>query len=545
MLGTATYEASIPKHVRDQIPDEDFAGPGRTYPIRNQQDVHDAATLIGHAANPEQVKANIIKIAKRKGFSLPDAWQSDTTESLTESTDQPFSPKPRVATIKVCWIEDGAVSLNGRVYPKETVDKLISSAQLALADPDHAPLTCYLSHSDAEQDATKHLVGKITDVWREGSKGMANIDIPDTNAGRDTAALAAYRYITTQSLRASGAELRIQRGGLPLVVEAPGQQLTLNGIDFTTNPGLDRTARIQQVLLESADHAGFSEAFDLLHPIVQEAVMPTKTQEAGANQLPQMASGVTSGTDGSSPGSAYASKMMPGTMPTNAQNGDPNPMAHTDENVSLHEAAHNAIAEAMQLECHTGRTSEAGAKFSGGTKGALLRAHDHCAEGAGLACKGKYSGGGSASSPQPNDMEDSMESMTPDKAAKLLEAAGYKVEAPKTQAQVLQAKLDAMEAKLDALATAKAVPPVQTQENTPPPQRKSLSEGGATTSEAPRAKGYKDGDYLRSKLTQDMLEQLAGDRSYPWPKDVNPLWFLKELSILELARLDHHYPIDL
>src|ERR1700674_3410378 len=109
------YEQYIPQDVRDKIPDADFAGPNRTYPIRNQQDVHDAASLIGHADNSVQVKANIIKIAKRKGFTLPDAWTKDTQESVTESVDQePFNPKPRVATIKVCWIEDGAVSLNGR-----------------------------------------------------------------------------------------------------------------------------------------------------------------------------------------------------------------------------------------------------------------------------------------------------------------------------------------------------------------------------------------------------------------------------------------------
>lgn len=62
---------------RDTIPPEDFAGPDQSYPIVTQQDVHDAARLVGHAANPAAVKARIKAIAKRKGYTLPDAWQDD------------------------------------------------------------------------------------------------------------------------------------------------------------------------------------------------------------------------------------------------------------------------------------------------------------------------------------------------------------------------------------------------------------------------------------------------------------------------------------
>ncbi len=63
---------------REKIPDEDFAGPNRTFPIVTQQDVHDAARLIGHAANPAAVTARIKAIAKRKGFSLPKEWQDES-----------------------------------------------------------------------------------------------------------------------------------------------------------------------------------------------------------------------------------------------------------------------------------------------------------------------------------------------------------------------------------------------------------------------------------------------------------------------------------
>lgn len=71
----------IPQAERDKVPDEDMAGPGRTFPIRNQQDVHNASKLIGHADNPEAVKRKIIEIAKRKNLKIPDTW-SENVQSV-------------------------------------------------------------------------------------------------------------------------------------------------------------------------------------------------------------------------------------------------------------------------------------------------------------------------------------------------------------------------------------------------------------------------------------------------------------------------------
>lgn len=69
---------------RDKIPAEDFAGKDRSFPIVAPKDVADAAKSIGRAGDdnypPEQLKANIIRIAKRKGTAfvaeLPDTWKS-------------------------------------------------------------------------------------------------------------------------------------------------------------------------------------------------------------------------------------------------------------------------------------------------------------------------------------------------------------------------------------------------------------------------------------------------------------------------------------
>ncbi len=70
---------------RDKIPAEDFAGKDRSFPIVTPGDVSDAASSIGRAGSDnyssDQLKANIIRIARRKGKAfvdeLPEAWKKE------------------------------------------------------------------------------------------------------------------------------------------------------------------------------------------------------------------------------------------------------------------------------------------------------------------------------------------------------------------------------------------------------------------------------------------------------------------------------------
>jgi hypothetical protein len=64
---------------RDKLTDADFGDPGRRkFPIVNPKDVADAAGLVGHADDPDTVRARIASIAHRKGpefeARLPDSW---------------------------------------------------------------------------------------------------------------------------------------------------------------------------------------------------------------------------------------------------------------------------------------------------------------------------------------------------------------------------------------------------------------------------------------------------------------------------------------
>lgn len=69
---------------RDKLPESDFAGPHRSFPIVSQGDVSDALHLIGHADNPDAVRARIRSIADRKGFSMPESASADSKKVRDE-----------------------------------------------------------------------------------------------------------------------------------------------------------------------------------------------------------------------------------------------------------------------------------------------------------------------------------------------------------------------------------------------------------------------------------------------------------------------------
>lgn len=77
---------------RDKIPAADFAGKDRSFPIVTPGDVSDAASSIGRAGDgnysADQLKKNIIRIARRKGASfvaeLPATWKKEL--GMSEST---------------------------------------------------------------------------------------------------------------------------------------------------------------------------------------------------------------------------------------------------------------------------------------------------------------------------------------------------------------------------------------------------------------------------------------------------------------------------
>ena len=98
------YERFISKAERDSIADEDFAGKNRSYPIKKQADVDAAFHALGRAARTttrvKTIRANIIKIAKRKGFTLPQSAQ-ESAQAPPAVTSQSVPLKEALTPIEL------------------------------------------------------------------------------------------------------------------------------------------------------------------------------------------------------------------------------------------------------------------------------------------------------------------------------------------------------------------------------------------------------------------------------------------------------------
>lgn len=96
-------ERSISQKERDAIDDSDFAGPHNSFPIDTQAHLDAAAHLIGHADDPEAVKAKAIEIAKRKGLKLPEAWQEDEKKDSQERAVEGSDPQANDQGLERDW----------------------------------------------------------------------------------------------------------------------------------------------------------------------------------------------------------------------------------------------------------------------------------------------------------------------------------------------------------------------------------------------------------------------------------------------------------
>ena len=82
----------ISKDERSQLPLKVFGHPTkRLFPILSEDDVMSAAKLLGRAKLSESekamVKKRVIAIAKREGYTLPEAWQEDDEQDLLLSVN--------------------------------------------------------------------------------------------------------------------------------------------------------------------------------------------------------------------------------------------------------------------------------------------------------------------------------------------------------------------------------------------------------------------------------------------------------------------------
>jgi hypothetical protein len=513
-------EEGLTVAARKQLPLEDFAWPEqRKYPITSQQRLDSAARLLGRAPTDMQpkIKARAIAIAKRKGFQLPDSWQADATESvMTESVGKPLK---KIATLNVCWLEYNAQSLNGRIYPKATCDAIYASGQRKLADPFGLPVTCFVSHEAANGNVNTELVGRAVKLWQEGQKFYALIDLADTTAARDMLALAEGGYLASESMRVWGVKLVYDENyDLPLVVPEDGYEPELMGIDLTTRPGLQDTARILAVLYEHAhSQQPFIEAFALSDVSID-------TPKGDPMPIPIFL------------------KVIAGALEE----------AMTDDR-KAHQRVHDHLAgvlDATVADKHGAESaryralveaelSEEGKAIAQKHAVRLAAAHDESAKQLGMSCEGAYNEAlGVALDPDQDDDsqdpdddddpqdpdDDEEESMTPQQMMEALKKAGYAVNPPKSSEQQLQEAFDAKLAEQERKFNERLAA-LQGE-----PQRKTQALiGDVEESTLVPEPMYESGDYLSGMLAPKNWKALA-DRRVPWPKDIDP-----KLAVHEMA----------
>jgi hypothetical protein len=160
------YERFISKDERANADADSFAGKNKSFPILKASDVSAAVHAMGRAGSdnygPAQLKANIIRIAKAKGFTseLPKAWQgadATTKESATHaggalklfesaSTLESIKLTEAKADYEIKLIAPGAGS--SAFYPKEVLQR---DGPKVFKAGTHV----YLNHATAAEEAAR------------------------------------------------------------------------------------------------------------------------------------------------------------------------------------------------------------------------------------------------------------------------------------------------------------------------------------------------------------------------------------------------------
>jgi hypothetical protein len=531
---TDGYSESLTVAARKEIPLEDFAWPEeRKFPCDTQEHVDACAKLLGHAPENKQaeIKARAIRIAKRHGFSIPESWKAEEKESLAgfgRALMESARPAKKIGTLPICWLEYGARSLNGRIYPPATCDAIFAAAERKLADPNALPPTTFVSHEAANGNVNTQLVGGPTKVWQEGSKFWANIDLADMSVARDMLGLAEGGYLRSGSMRVLGVVVQHDRNyDLPLVVpQETAEQIEFLGIDLTTRPGLDKVARIPQVLYEADGREPYTESFnfELLPP--EKEVPPAM----GTPLFIQVALGALQEARSSREGHMHVHDHLAGVM---------------DEVFGPKHGSESARYHSL-IE---GQLDEAGKAIAMKHATRLAAAHDESARQLGMKCEGAYGdvmpnapsdtdndGDNPAAGNDPdNDGESAHQKekpLTEEEMIAELKKKGFAVEAPKSAEQkkleALEALIAEQNAKIAALAE---TGPTQRQTQANPSQ---FEESSTLVAESL----YQEGDLMRGDLATKNWKALS-DRRVPWPHDkIDPSQALHELAPFMAFRLN-------
>lgn len=142
-----------------------FAGPHNSFPIKTQQDVYDAARLVGHAADKAAVKARIIRIARSKGFSLPKSWTNKVK-------------KADFFAVFKAWVAGD----ESDVFEPEDGEDIEKAKANTMHSHDHAHVSSY-GYSYSHNHAHDHMDGCAPDSDEHGTSETAHAHAHVSKAG--------------------------------------------------------------------------------------------------------------------------------------------------------------------------------------------------------------------------------------------------------------------------------------------------------------------------------------------------------------------------
>ena len=332
------YERFIAKGERDEADAGDFAGKNRSFPILKPGDVQAAFHALGRAGSDNYstavIRATIIKIAKRKGWSssLPKSEKNGAKESRTPEQTALFDSGIRLVesavTLDTIRLQEARADYEikliapGRgssaVYPKEVLKR---DGPKVFKAGTHV----YLNHPTAAEEAARpegdvaNLAGVLTTAatyYESHAKGEGLYARMKVFADHAQMVEEKAAHVG-MSIRAFGnAEAKRTEGGLPVLKEltaadsvdvvtragAGGMILTEAARAANPNRGGDMTEAEVKRLIESAQEAeraktarlrlAFTEAGRILSTMsLPEAAKRKIVESVTGGELPVTAAG--------------------------------------------------------------------------------------------------------------------------------------------------------------------------------------------------------------------------------------------------------------
>lgn len=269
------FERFISKSERDGADEASFAGKGKSFPILKPSDVGAAVHAMGRAGSANygmaQLKANIVRIAKAKGFGseLPKAWQG-TQSSESAVVNPPRETKGELKLLEsYSWKEEALRLIEATGTPMRMKIKLIAPGKGSSAFYPAEVLKrdgpnvftkgthIYINHATRAEEAARpegdwhKLAGALDgnayyDVNGPKGEGLYGDALFTSEHAPLIKEKAAF---TGMSIRASGiAEAAKEHEGLPVLKELTHAE----SVDVVTRAGaggmiLTESARTQEV----------------------------------------------------------------------------------------------------------------------------------------------------------------------------------------------------------------------------------------------------------------------------------------------------------